>query len=201
VAWTDELFGSFEDALGSLGLGDDTALIVLSDHGEGLGEHEESLHGFFAYQTTLHVPFLVRAPGIPKGRRLERTVRLVDLFPTALELPAAPVHGRARGPGLAAARGRPRAEEAATLPRHSCRCCIRLDDLRVIREERFTYRHLAPSSRPAGGPRRAARPRARAAAAGRRDAWRPREGAGARAQEPAAGQRVPRTRSSSGSAR
>ena len=142
VAWTDELFGRFEDALGSIGLGDDTALVVLSDHGEGLGEHEESLHGFFAYQSTLHVPFLVRAPGIPKGRRLERTVRLVDLFPTVLDLAGLPPSkGALAGRSLAASlRGAPEPEEATTYAETLVPLLqFGWSDLRVIREGRFKY--------------------------------------------------------------
>ena len=52
----------------------------------GLGEHEETLHGFFVYQTTLAVPIVLRGPGIVAGGRVDRTVGLVDLVPTALDL-------------------------------------------------------------------------------------------------------------------
>ncbi|HEY7923018.1 MAG TPA: sulfatase-like hydrolase/transferase [Vicinamibacteria bacterium] len=126
VAWTDELFGRFEDALGS----------------NGLGEHEESLHGFFVYQSTLHVPFLVRAPGIPKGRRLERTVRLVDVFPTVLELAGLPPSkGALAGRSLAAALwGAPEPEEATTYAETLVPLLqFGWSDLRVIREGRFKY--------------------------------------------------------------
>lgn len=143
VAWSDELFGRFEDSLASLGLRDDTALVVTSDHGEGLGEHDEALHGFFAYQTTLRVPFLVRAPGIPPGRRLERTVRLVDVFPTVLELaglapaPALALSGRSLA---AALRGAPEPEEATTYAETLVPLLqFGWSDLRVIREGRFKY--------------------------------------------------------------
>src|SRR6185295_10396321 len=64
----------------------DTALVVTADHGEGLGDHGETLHGFFVYQSTLRVPFFVRAPGVVAGLRLSGTVGLVDLFPTVLDL-------------------------------------------------------------------------------------------------------------------
>ena len=143
VAWTDELFGRFEDALGSLGLRDDTALVVASDHGEGLGEHDESLHGFFVYQTTLRVPFLVRAPGIPPGRRLERTLRLVDVFPTVLDLAglAAPRELALSGRSLAAAlRGAPEPDEPTTYAETLVPLLqFGWSDLRVIREGRFKY--------------------------------------------------------------
>jgi arylsulfatase A-like enzyme/Flp pilus assembly protein TadD len=142
VAWTDELFGRFEDALGSLGMRDATALVVTSDHGEGLGEHDESLHGFFAYQSTLRVPLIVRGPGVVAGRRLERPVRLVDIFPTALELaglaPAAETSsGRSLAPTL---RGGPEPEEATVYAETLVPLLhFGWSDLRVIREGRFKY--------------------------------------------------------------
>jgi arylsulfatase A-like enzyme/Flp pilus assembly protein TadD len=143
VAWTDELVGRFEDALGSLGLREDAALVVTSDHGEGLGEHDESLHGFFAYQTTLRVPFLARGPGIRAGLRLERTVRLVDVFPTVLELAgvgaARPleVSGRSLAPAL---RGAAEPEEAPTYAETLVPLLqFGWSDLRVVREGRFKY--------------------------------------------------------------
>jgi arylsulfatase A-like enzyme/Flp pilus assembly protein TadD len=143
VAWTDELVGRFEDALGPLGLREDTALVVTSDHGEGLGEHDESLHGFFAYQTTLRVPFLARGPGIRAGLRLERTVRLVDVFPTVLELAgvaaARPLEvcGRSLAPAL---RGAAEPEEAPTYAETLVPLLqFGWSDLRVVREGRFKY--------------------------------------------------------------
>jgi arylsulfatase A-like enzyme/tetratricopeptide (TPR) repeat protein len=95
VAWSDELVGRLDAAFTRLGLRDDTALLVTSDHGEGLGEHGEPLHGFFVYQSTLAVPFLVRGPGIVPGGRVPVTVRTTDIFPTVLDL-----LGVAKPPGL-----------------------------------------------------------------------------------------------------
>jgi arylsulfatase A-like enzyme/Flp pilus assembly protein TadD len=142
VAWVDELFGRFEDGIRGLGLGEDTALLVVSDHGEGLGEHGESLHGFFAYQTTLRVPFLVRAPGIPQGRRLEHTARLVDVFPTLLDLAGLPApKAEHAGRSLATAlRGGAEPAEATTYAETLVPLLqFGWSDLRVIREGRFKY--------------------------------------------------------------
>jgi len=86
VAWSDELIGRLDTALEDLGLRDDTLLIVTSDHGEGLGDHGETLHGFFVYQSTLAVPLLFRGPGVVPGTRLAVTARTIDLFPTILDL-------------------------------------------------------------------------------------------------------------------
>jgi arylsulfatase A-like enzyme/tetratricopeptide (TPR) repeat protein len=86
VAWSDELIGRLDTKLEELGLRDDTLLIVTSDHGEGLGDHGETLHGFFIYQSTLAVPLFFRGPGVVPGARLTVTARTVDLFPTILDL-------------------------------------------------------------------------------------------------------------------
>jgi arylsulfatase A-like enzyme/tetratricopeptide (TPR) repeat protein len=86
VAWSDELVGRLDESLGSLGFREDTLLVVTSDHGEGLGEHRETLHGFFIYETTLAVPLLFRGPGVIAGTRIESLAQGVDLFPTLAEM-------------------------------------------------------------------------------------------------------------------
>jgi arylsulfatase A-like enzyme/Flp pilus assembly protein TadD len=61
-------------------------LIVVGDHGEGLGEHGEDTHGYFAYSSTLHVPLVVHFPdGSGAGQRVAQEVSLVDIMPTVLE--------------------------------------------------------------------------------------------------------------------
>jgi len=65
---------------------DTTLVCVTADHGEAFGEHQELTHGAFAWNTTLHVPLLVRAPGlVPAGAREERLVSAVDVAPTLAE--------------------------------------------------------------------------------------------------------------------
>ena len=103
VAWSDELVGRLDDALARLRLNADTLLVVTSDHGEGLGEHGESVHGFFVYQSTLRVPLVVRGPGIPAASRLGVTARGVDLMPTLLELLGVAAPARQSGRSLARA--------------------------------------------------------------------------------------------------
>jgi arylsulfatase A-like enzyme len=60
----------------------DATVIVVSDHGEGLGDHGETLHGFLLYQSTLAVPIIAAGPGIPEGAVRDDPVSLVDLEPT-----------------------------------------------------------------------------------------------------------------------
>jgi choline-sulfatase len=142
VAFDDDQVGRLEVALTRLGIADETAFVVTSDHGEGLGDHGETLHGFFVYQSTLRIPFFVRGPGVAPGTRLPGTVRLVDVFPTALELlglppSQAPLAGRSLAQEL---HGGPRREEA-TVYAESLVPLLHFgwSDLRVLRDGRFKY--------------------------------------------------------------
>jgi choline-sulfatase len=85
VAYTDAMIGRGLDALRAAGQLDRTIVIVVADHGEALGDHGESSHGLFAYDSTLRVPMIVNAPGV--GAQVVRTpVQHTDLVPTVLEL-------------------------------------------------------------------------------------------------------------------
>ncbi len=87
IAFVDSQVGRLLAFLDTRGLAANTVVIVMGDHGESLGEHGESTHGFFVYQSTMHVPLLIRAPfDSMVGRRVADTVRSVDIVPTALEL-------------------------------------------------------------------------------------------------------------------
>ena len=69
------------------GLLDRTVVAVIGDHGEGLNQHSEGTHGFFIYQSTARVPFIIRTPFEHlRGRRVSDPVRSVDLMPTVLDL-------------------------------------------------------------------------------------------------------------------
>lgn len=143
IAWSDELVGRLDSTLARLGLKETTALLVTSDHGEGLGDHGETLHGFFVYQSTLSVPFFVRGPGVVPGTRLSGPVRLVDVFPTVLDLMGVPLPPDAHPAGRSLAaelRGGP----AATAPAVYAESLVPLlhfgwSDLRVLRDGRFKY--------------------------------------------------------------
>jgi arylsulfatase A-like enzyme/Flp pilus assembly protein TadD len=143
VAWSDELVGRLDSTLGRLGLAAGTLLVVTSDHGEGLGEHDELLHGFFAYESTLRVPLIVRGPGVAAGRRLDGVVGLVDLLPTILDLAQVPVpqgvelSGRSHAAALRGGAPPPKAPlYAETLVP---RLHFGWSDLRVVRDGRFKY--------------------------------------------------------------
>jgi arylsulfatase A-like enzyme/Tfp pilus assembly protein PilF len=86
VAYTDELVGRTVSELEARSLLDRTLLAVVGDHGEGLGEHGEETHSVLIYHSTLHVPFLLHAPGlIEGGRRIAPVTATVDVAPTLLD--------------------------------------------------------------------------------------------------------------------
>ncbi len=91
IAFADSQVGRLVSLLQSRGLYDHTVIVVLGDHGESLGEHGESSHGFFVYNSVTHVPLVVRAPFTQTGhRRVADPVRSVDVMPTVLDLLGAP---------------------------------------------------------------------------------------------------------------
>ncbi len=87
IAWTDELVGRLLAGLEARGLTERTLVAVIADHGESLGEHGEHGHGYFIYEPTTRVPFLLAGPyaGLA-GRRFAPVVNNVDLAPTLLDL-------------------------------------------------------------------------------------------------------------------
>jgi len=99
VTYHDRHFGRFLDELVRNRLLDDTVFIVCADHGEEFFEHESVGHGHTLFQELLHVPLVVRAPGVvPAGKRIKDNVGLCDVLPTLLAAiglpPAAGVEGR-----------------------------------------------------------------------------------------------------------
>ncbi len=111
VAFTDSLVGRLLDWLDANELAEDTVLALIGDHGESLGRHREGAHGFFIYDATMQVPFLVRAPyrQIGRGLRAPGQVRGLDLMPTVLDLVGVPVPAPVQGVSL-----RPMLEGTAT---------------------------------------------------------------------------------------
>ena len=86
IAYTDHELGRLIAALDKKAAPEKTLIVVLADHGESLGEHGEKSHGVFLYDSTLHIPLIVRGPGVPAGVRISQQVRTIDILPTVLDL-------------------------------------------------------------------------------------------------------------------
>jgi len=87
VAFVDARVGELLDALEERGLIEGNLLVLLSDHGESLGEHSVWGHGQVCYEEGLRVPLGFVQPGvIPSGRRIRAQVTLLDIAPTILGL-------------------------------------------------------------------------------------------------------------------
>jgi arylsulfatase A-like enzyme len=92
VAASDAVVGDLLDELRRLGIYDRAIVIVLSDHGEGLGEHGEDEHGILLYRWALHVPLFLKLPGGARGgTTLREPTGLVDVVPTVAGLLDLPV--------------------------------------------------------------------------------------------------------------
>jgi len=101
IAYADSALGHFVAYLKKQGWYEGALVIVVGDHGEGLGEHNEDTHGIFLYDSTTHVPLLVKLPGQEaKGRAVEAQVRTTDILPTVLDLLGAKLPERLDGESL-----------------------------------------------------------------------------------------------------
>lgn len=86
IAYADAGLGEMLGLLTQRGMIDETLVMMTSDHGEAFGDHGETTHGIFIYDSTTHVPWIAMHPRLAQGKRIREVVSSVDLFPTAMEL-------------------------------------------------------------------------------------------------------------------
>lgn len=146
IAYSDECVGTLMEKLKQLGVYENTLVVVLSDHGEGLWEHNEYTHSLLAYNSTLRVPLVIRAPGGASGRRVSERVGTVDLFPTILDrigisLPS-DLHGRSLLGHLRPEEGNRTAEPAPLYAETlSPRLSHGLGEIRALFDGDYKYLH------------------------------------------------------------
>jgi arylsulfatase A-like enzyme len=99
IGLVDAEIGRVLAAVTARGLGDRTAVIVTSDHGEAFGEHNDRYHGRTVYEVAVRVPLLISLPG-PAARSLATPASLIDLGPTILDLFGLPTPGAYMGQSL-----------------------------------------------------------------------------------------------------
>jgi choline-sulfatase len=101
ITQADTLFGAFIADLKTRGLYDNSAVIVFSDHGDEFWDHGDVGHAQGVYQELVHVPLIIRAPGLfPTGKVIETDVEAMDLFPTLLEMAGLPAPRGTQGSSL-----------------------------------------------------------------------------------------------------
>jgi arylsulfatase A-like enzyme len=113
VSYLDAQIGRLFEALRDSGEWEHTLVVVVADHGEGLGDHSWQFHRIL-YQEQIRVPLLVRVPGLASTPAVADTVSTVDIAPTVLDYvgvtPPRAMSGRTLRPLL---EGRPDAPRTA----------------------------------------------------------------------------------------
>ena len=111
IAYVDSLVGKVIERLREKGVLERTIVVVAADHGESLGEHNESAHGFFIYDATISVPLVLRLPGRRhRGTIVKSQVENVDIMPTILDLVGLDVPREVQGTSLVPLLGGRRAD-------------------------------------------------------------------------------------------
>ncbi len=114
IAYADSALATFVAYLKTHGWYENSLLIVVGDHGEGLGEHHEDTHGIFLYDSTTHVPLIVKLPAAKNaGLVVGAQVRTTDILPTVLSVVGAPAQDGLNGESLVPYFGRPGAASRA----------------------------------------------------------------------------------------
>jgi arylsulfatase A-like enzyme len=108
LQYVDQVMGHFQQELMRRGWWEASLVVVFGDHGEGLGDHQETDHGYYIYESTLRVPLIFHWPPPPEGRnskiengnsklengnskleignsKIENPVGLIDVAPTILD--------------------------------------------------------------------------------------------------------------------
>jgi arylsulfatase A-like enzyme len=87
ITQSDDVFATFIADLKKAGVYDSSVVIVVSDHGDEFWEHGSLGHGHSVYQELVHIPLIIRAPGLmPKGKVVSADVEVMDLYATMLDL-------------------------------------------------------------------------------------------------------------------
>lgn len=99
LRFADDHVGLLLRKVEELGLSDDTIVVITSDHGEAFREHRYYFHGHTVYNEELHVPLIMRIPGV-SPRWVEERVALLDVAPTLLSAIGVPIAPSMQGVDL-----------------------------------------------------------------------------------------------------
>ncbi len=140
IAYMDQQLARFVNAVKKRKPAQNTLFVVLSDHGESLGDHGEYQHGIFLYDSTVRIAWIMAGPGIPAGVRVSQQARTIDLLPTILDLvgvhPSAVVQGTSLVPAFT---GKPVATEYSYEETMYPRFIMNWASLRGIHTDEWMY--------------------------------------------------------------
>ncbi len=141
IAFMDGEIGRLWEFLKKDGLWDDSLIVVVGDHGEGLGDHNELRHLNLIYESTMHVPFLMKGKGLPKNISVSEISATIDILPTILEYLSIPVPPHVRGESLLGCIGNrvKRIERDIYIESLSPRILFGWSELRGLRSGRWKY--------------------------------------------------------------
>jgi len=86
LRFVDMMIEKLIGKLYEMGLGRNTLIVLTSDHGQGLGDHDYHYHGERLYQEQIHIPLLFVGGSIPSGVKSDRLVRSIDIVPSVLDV-------------------------------------------------------------------------------------------------------------------
>jgi arylsulfatase A-like enzyme len=84
IRWTDEHIGTLLNALQRLDLDRRSIMVMVGDHGDEFLEHDGFGHRRTLYNEVIHVPLILRTPGLSAAREIDNVVSVVDIMPTIL---------------------------------------------------------------------------------------------------------------------
>jgi arylsulfatase A-like enzyme len=96
VSYTDAQVGKLLDQLDRLGIADNTIVVLWGDHGWNLGEHTLWCK-HCCFETSMHAPLIVRAPGVEGNRRTRGLTEFIDIYPSLCELAGLEPPGHLQG--------------------------------------------------------------------------------------------------------
>lgn len=93
LRFVDLMIKNLVDELYRLEVGRDTLIVITSDHGQGIADHDYPYHTMKLYQEQIHVPLIFVGESIPSGLKLDGLVGSIDIAPTILDVLGYPKQG------------------------------------------------------------------------------------------------------------
>ncbi len=130
VSNLDRGIGRILEAAERAGVLENTLVVLTSDHGDYLGDHHLNGKSALPYDGAMRIPLLVRGPGVPRGRRSQELVEILDVMPTLLEMLRIPAPKGNQGISLVAAMNGGRGRDSV---------CMQGRENRILRTREAKY--------------------------------------------------------------